>query len=56
MLIRWVVAALHLLALGVGLGTVWARRRALRGVLDAPGLQRVLYADNLPGGGDYQGG
>lgn len=49
MLIRWIVAALHLLALGVGLGAVWARGRALRGVLDAQGLQRVFYADNLWG-------
>jgi len=49
MWIRWMVAALHLLALGVGLGAVWARGRALYGVLDAPGLQRVFYADNLWG-------
>jgi putative membrane protein len=48
-MIRWIVAALHLLALGVGLGAVWARGRALRGVLDAQGLQRVFYADNLWG-------
>ena len=45
MLIRWIVAALHLLALGVGLGAVWARGRALHGVLDAQGLQRVFYAE-----------
>src|SRR5262245_47439011 len=49
MLIRWMVAALHLLALGVGLGAVWARAQALRGVLDAQGLRRVFYADNLWG-------
>lgn len=46
MAIRWLLAALHLLALGVGLGAVWARGRALRGTLDAPGLRRVFYADN----------
>jgi len=45
MLIRWVLAAIHLLALGVGLGAVWARGRALRNPLDAPGLRRVFYAD-----------
>lgn len=49
MWLRWMVAALHLLALGVGLGAVWARGRALHGVLDAQGLQRVFYADNLWG-------
>ena len=48
-MIRWIVAALHLLALGVGLGVVWARGRALHGVLDAQGLRRVFYADNLWG-------
>ncbi|HEX8694134.1 MAG TPA: DUF2214 family protein [Longimicrobium sp.] len=45
MLIRWIVAALHLLALGMGLGAVWARGRALRGPLDDAGLKRVFYAD-----------
>jgi putative membrane protein len=45
MLIRWLFAALHLLGLGVGLGAVWARARALRGPLDHAGLQRVFYAD-----------
>ena len=28
-LVRWGVAALHLLALGIGFGAVWARGRAL---------------------------
>jgi len=45
MTIRWLFAALHLLALGIGLGAVWARGRALRGELDAAGLRRVLSAD-----------
>src|SRR2546428_13590285 len=45
MTIRWLLAALHLLALGIGLGAVWARGRALRGDLDGPGLRRVFYAD-----------
>ncbi|HXQ28582.1 MAG TPA: DUF2214 family protein [Gemmatimonadales bacterium] len=44
--IRWLFAALHLLGLGIGLGSVWARGRALSGTLDPPGLQRVFYADN----------
>jgi putative membrane protein len=46
MLIGWLFAALHLLGLGVGLGAVWARARALRGPLDPAGLRRVFYADS----------
>ena len=34
MTVRWLLAAVHLLALGVGLGAVWARGRALAGELD----------------------
>jgi putative membrane protein len=45
MLMRWLFAVLHLLGLGVGLGAVWARARALRGPLDPAGLRRVFYAD-----------
>lgn len=45
MLIRWLFAAVHLLALGVGLGAVWARARALTTELDPAGLRRVFYAD-----------
>jgi putative membrane protein len=37
------VSALHLLALGIGLGAVWARGRALRGSVD---VAAVLRADN----------
>ncbi len=48
-LLRWGLAALHLLALGIGLGAVWARARALNAPLDAAGLGRVFYADNLWG-------
>jgi putative membrane protein len=44
-LVRWLFAALHLLGLGIGLGAVWARARALRGPLDPVGLRRVFYAD-----------
>lgn len=46
MTIRWLLAALHLLALGIGLGAVWARGRALQANLDVSGLRRVFYADN----------
>jgi putative membrane protein len=46
---QWLVASIHFLALGIGLGAVWARGRALRGTLDEPGIRRVLYADNFWG-------
>jgi putative membrane protein len=49
MILRWLLAALHLLALGIGLGAVWARGRALRSVLDSETLQRVFRADALWG-------
>jgi putative membrane protein len=45
-MLRWIVAAVHLLALGLGLGAVWARARALQSELDAAGLRRVFYADS----------
>jgi putative membrane protein len=45
MLVRWLFAALHLLGLGVGLGAVWARGRALGGELEPAGLRQVFYAD-----------
>jgi putative membrane protein len=38
-------AWLHLLGLGIGLGAVWARARALRGPFDTAGLRRVFHAD-----------
>jgi putative membrane protein len=49
MLISWLVVALHLLALDIGLGAVWARGRALRSPLDIARLQRVFSADALWG-------
>jgi len=42
MTIPWLLAAVHLLALGVGLGAVWARGRALQAPLDVPALRRVF--------------
>jgi len=44
-MLRWIVAAIHLFGLGLGLGAVWARGRALRGELDTAGLRRAFYAD-----------
>jgi putative membrane protein len=45
--VRWLAASLHLLALGIGLGAVWARGRALRSSLDLVTLRQVFLADNL---------
>ncbi len=45
-MMRWALAAIHLLGLGIGLGSVWARSRALREPLDAPDIRRVLTADS----------
>jgi putative membrane protein len=45
MTLRWLLAVLHLLGLGIGLGAVWARSRALAGPLDRAGLARALAAD-----------
>jgi putative membrane protein len=42
---RLLLASTHLLALGIGLGSVWARAQALRGPLDSDGLRRVFRAD-----------
>jgi putative membrane protein len=46
---RWLAASVHLLALGIGLGAVWARGRALRSSLDAGTLRQVFFADTLWG-------
>ena len=45
-MLRWLLAAVHLLALGIGLGSVWARARLLGApTLDGPTLRRALAAD-----------
>jgi putative membrane protein len=46
MALRWLFAALHFLALGIGLGAVWARGRALAHLTEASGFRRVFVADN----------
>jgi putative membrane protein len=45
MILRWLLAALHLLPLGLGLGAIHVRAKALRGRLDREGLQHVFAAD-----------
>jgi putative membrane protein len=46
MTLRVILAGLHLLGLGVGLGAVWARARGFRDRLDAAGLRRLFAADS----------
>jgi len=43
--LRLLLAATHMLALGIGLGAVWARGRALRGIVDNAALRRAFAAD-----------
>jgi putative membrane protein len=49
MVLQWMLAALHLLALGIGLAAVWARGRTLSRQLDQAGLQHLFLADTLWG-------
>src|SRR5262249_5196014 len=44
-----IVAALHLLALAIGLPAVYLRGRMLRGTLDAAGFRNLFAADNVWG-------
>ena len=46
---RWLAASLHLLALGIGLGAVWTRGRALRAPANREVLRRVFAADSFWG-------
>jgi putative membrane protein len=45
MLLSWIVATLHLLALGVGLGAVWLRAVSLRAAARGIDVGRVFAAD-----------
>lgn len=49
MLLRWLLATLHLLALPMGLGAIVARSRALRRTRSAADLPAVFLADNFWG-------
>jgi len=45
--LRWALAALHLLGFAIGLGAVWARGRSLsERPLDPPALRRAFAADS----------
>jgi putative membrane protein len=43
------LSAFHLLALALGLGSIWSRGRLLAGTLDADRLRRVFRADGVWG-------
>jgi putative membrane protein len=47
MILRWLIATLHLLALPLGLGAIWTRARALAHLAGSEGLARIFVADNL---------
>ncbi len=49
MIVSALLSAVHLLTLGLGLGAVFMRGRALARPLDDAGWQRLLAADNLWG-------
>ena len=44
-MLRWLLATIHLLAFGIGLGAIWVRARSLRAVPDPAALARALRAD-----------
>jgi len=49
-MLRWLLAFFHLLGLGIGLGAVWVRARALAsGAPDRAMISRLLAADSVWG-------
>jgi putative membrane protein len=46
MVVRWLLAAVHLLALAIGFGAILTRSLALRRPLDGAGIRSVLAADS----------
>jgi putative membrane protein len=48
-MIAAIVSALHVLALALGLPSIFFRGRALKGSLDGPGLHRLFTADTVWG-------
>jgi putative membrane protein len=49
MILRWLVATLHLLVLPLGLGAIWTRARALGRLTGSAGLGPVFVADTFWG-------
>ena len=50
MFLRWLLAALHILAFGIGMAAIWARSKALKAQpLDRPALKYIFKADSMWG-------
>ncbi|HEX5418567.1 MAG TPA: DUF2214 family protein [Gammaproteobacteria bacterium] len=47
MIVRWILATLHLIALGIGLGAIFARGYVLRRMTEARALRTVFLADSF---------
>lgn len=45
MFLRWLLASIHLLALGIGLGAIYVRARSLQAAANPASVRRVLRAD-----------
>lgn len=45
-MLRWLLAAFHLLAFGIGLGAIWARAASLKSADNPGSLKRALLADS----------
>jgi putative membrane protein len=43
---RVLLALVHLVGFGIGLGSIWARARSFQSTLDRPGLRRLFAADS----------
>jgi putative membrane protein len=43
---RVLLALVHLVGFGIGLGSIWARGRSFQNALDGPGLRRLFAADS----------
>ena len=48
-MISWIIGAIHLITLGIGLGSVLFRAKALEEVKSDSDLKRVFVADNIYG-------
>lgn len=46
-MVSWLITTVHLFGFGLGLGAVWARGYALRGVPHVSDIKRAFLADNL---------
>jgi putative membrane protein len=49
LILRWLLASIHLVGLALAVGSVWVRGRALAGPVDADAMKRALAADTVWG-------